>query len=215
MPTALNFTSLQADLRAYLERGQPVDPTVFAQIPRLINNAEREIAQDLKILGFLNPVLSGLVAGTSVYSKPDRWRRTASMNFGAGVSANERTPIYNRSYEYCRRYWPNSNLQGPPKFYVDYDYTHWLIVPTPDAAYPWELNIWQLPALLDVTNQTNWLTDFAPTTLLYRALQECEAFLKNDARVALWKGWYDESKSGLNNQDLKRIIDRSTEREED
>lgn len=218
MPTAMTFTSLQEDLRRYLERGEVTDPTVYDQLPRLINNAEREIAQDLKILGFLDPLNSNLVAGTSVYAKPDRWRATASMNIGLSDGGappvyNERKQIYTRGYEYCRAFWPNSNLRGVPKFYCDYNFTHWLIVPTPDFDYPWESNVWRLPALLDNTVQTNWLTDYAPTTLLYRTLVECMPFLKEDARTATFKPMYDESKSVLNVQDLKRIADRNTARE--
>lgn len=213
MPTAMTFTSLQEDLRRYLERGNVTDTTVYAQLPRLINNAEREIAQDLKILGFLDPLLSLLVAGTSVYAKPDRWRATASMNYGAGTSQNDRTPLYPRAYEYCRRYWPNSDVRGTPKFYADYDFNHWLVVPTPDANYPWETNCWRMPALLDDATQTNWLTDYAPVTLLRKAMQESWLFLKNNEQATVWDGLYKESQSSLNVQDLQRIIDRSTSRE--
>lgn len=217
MPTATTFTSLQEDLRRYLERGEVTDTTVYEQLPRLINNAEREIAQDLKILGFIDPMISTLVAGTSVYAKPDRWRATVSMNFGVvgqdPLQQNKRKQLYTRSYEYIRQYWPDSDVTGVPKFYADYNYTHWVIAPTPVINYPWEVVCWQLPALLDNVNQTNWLTDYAPTTLLYRALLECEPFLKNDERINTWKTLYEQSKGTLNVQDLRRIADRNTSRE--
>jgi hypothetical protein len=190
---------------------------VYEQLPRLINNAERAIAQDLKILGFIDPLVSSLVAGTSVYAKPDRWRATTSMNFGrVGVDPlqkNRRTQIYSRGLEYLRQYWPDSDSRGIPRFYADYDFNHWLILPTPIDDYPWEVVCWQQPAFLDATNQTNWLSLYAPNTLLYRSLMECEPFLKEDERMALWKGEYNESKGTLNVQDLKRIADRNTSRE--
>lgn len=217
MPTAMTFDSLQEDLRRYLERGEISDPTVYNQLPRLINNAEREIAQDLKILGFLEPMVGALTAGTSVYTKPDRWRATASMNFGSvGVDVgqqNKRSPLYPRAYEYVRRYWPDSDVRGVPKFYADYDFSHWIIVPTPIESYPWEVNSWLQPPLLDAVNQTNWLTLYAPTTLLYRALTECLPFIKEDERTKTFEPMYQQSKSALNMQDLKRIIDRSVARE--
>lgn len=217
MPTAMTFTSLQEDLRRYLERGEVTDPTVYNQLPRLINNAEREIAQDLKILGFIDPMISTLVAGTSVYAKPDRWRQTAGMNYGTvgqdPLQQNKRNQMFARSYEYIRTYWPDSDVTGAPKFYADYDYAHWVIAPTPDINYPWEVICWQQPAFLDNTNQTNWLTDYAPTTLLYRALLECVPFLKEDERTATFGPMYDKSKAALNIQDLKRIVDRNTSRE--
>ncbi len=219
MATALTFTSLQEDLRKYLERGTVNDPTVYTQLPRLINNAEREMAQKLKILGFKIFYNQDLVAGQSVYEKPDRWRTTESMWFGTGatpgVVGQKRNPLFARGYEYCRVYWPDPSLRDIPRFYSDYDYFHWLIVPTPVAAYPWELGIYEMPALLDDVNQTNWTTDFAPTTLLYRCLLECEPFLKDDERIPVWKANYEESASLLNGQDLQRLIDNQTAREKD
>lgn len=209
MPTAMNFDSLQEDLRRYLERGNVQDTEVYEQLPRLINLAERSIARKLKIQGFIVPVISDLVAGTSVYAKPDRWRDTVSMNFGVGTDNNERTPIFARSYEYCRAYWPNSNLRDVPQFYADYDYNHWLIAPTPIANYPWEVMYYQLPALLDDTNQANWLSNYAPNALLYRSLVEAEPFMKNDERMAVWKGMYDEEMANLDGEDLKKVVDRA------
>ena len=214
MPTAMTFTSLQEDLRRYIERGEVNDPTVYDQLPRLINNAEREIAQDLKILGFKNVVTADLIAGQSVYDKPDRWRSTVGMWYGAGAD-QERTPLFTRAYDYCRTYWPVPSERSAPEFYCDYDYYHWLIVPTPVATVPWEVIYYQQPALLDNANQTNWLTNLAPTTLLYRALLECEPFLKNDDRIPTWKAFYSESKARLDAQDIQRIVDNSTSRQKD
>lgn len=219
MPTAMTFSSLQADLRAYLERGENTDTTVFDQLPKLINLAERDIAQRLKILGFVTPVISALIAGQPVYAKPDRWRRTVSMNYGIATVAdpaqNSRVPIYARGLEYCQRYWPNQALLGAPKFVADYDYQHWLIVPTPAISYPWALNLYMLPPLLDDTVQTNWTSDYAPNALLYRALLECTPFLKNDERIPVWQQFYEEQIAGLQGQDMQRMIDRAAVRKED
>lgn len=220
MATAMTFNSLLVDLRRYLERGSSVDTEVYAQLPTLINLAERFIARELKILGTQNIVISmppggGLVAGTSVYQKPDRWRETISMNFGAGLTNNRRVSIFPRSYEYCRSYWPDSDERGEPEFYCDYGYSAWLIVPTPIAAYPWEITYYQQPPFLDVVNQTNWLTEYAPDALLYRSLLECEPFLKHDDRIQIWGGLLSGAMSGLNTEDIQRIVDRSVIRDKD
>lgn len=239
----MTFTTLQADLRAYLERGYPQDAIVFQQLPRIINLAERAIARALKIQGFITVVTSVLQAGVTVYQKPDRWRRTVSMAYGAaaevnylttelgqilstedeasiiletgGMPQNTTTPLFARSLEYCTAYWPDATQQNPPEFYTDYDYTHWLIVPTPDVDYPWRIIYYELPPLLDDTNQTNWLTNYAPNALLYRALLECTPFLKNDERIPVWKDFYAEEMSALNSEDMQRSVDRASVRNED
>lgn len=212
MPTAMTFTSLQEDVRSYLERGNVTDTKVYAQIPRLINLAEREIAKDTKLQGFQNVVNSDLVIGTSVYQKPDRWRETISMFFGIGVS-QARRPLFPRSYEYCRSYWPDPNEREQPEFYADYNYTHWLIVPTPVTGYPWEILYWELPALLDAVNQTNWLTDYDPALLLNRVLHEAFAFLKDWERAGAWMQKYQQSLGSVNAQDLEKVVDRTTTRQ--
>jgi hypothetical protein len=216
----MTFNSLLVDLRRYLERGSVVDTEVYAQLPSLINLAERNIARGLKVLGTQNQVVSapptgGLVAGTSVYAKPDRWRETVSMNFGTGLTNNSRKPLFPRSYEYCRSYWPDSDIRGEPEFYCDYSFSHWLIVPTPVATYPWEILYYQQPPYLDDTNQTNWLTQYAPDALLYRCLLECEPFLKHDERIGTWAQLFTSAMSMLDGEDLQRIVDRSSVRDKD
>ncbi len=211
MAVAMTFNSLKQDVRNYLERGGVTDTTVYDQLPSLIGLAERAIARKLKVTGIINVVASTLVAGTNVYAKPDRWRKTTSMEYGFGPN-QERRPIFARSYEYCREYWPNSSERADPEFYADYDYSHWLIVPTPVATVPWQIIYYQQPPLLDDATQTNWLTDLAPGALLYRTLLECEPFLKNDARIATWQALYQESMNDISIEDLEKMTDRSSDR---
>lgn len=212
MAEVLTYTSLKADMRRYLERGSVEDTQVYEQIPRLITLAQRAIADAIKIQGLITVVTSNLVAGQFSYAKPDRWRQTVSMAFGTGVGTYN--PLFPRSYEYCRYYAPTPSERGVPKFYADYNYENWLIVPTPVATYPWEIVYYELPPLLGDTVQTNWVTDYAPNALLYRSLLEAAPFLKNDDRIATWQGLYTDALSALNVQDIKKIVDRSATRQE-
>ncbi len=214
MPASMTFTSLQADIRNYLERGGATDPIVYEQIPRLITLAERRIARELKIQGFQTVVNTTMQSGVAVYAKPDRWRDTISINFGTGSGNNVHTPIFIRSYEYIRQYWPNETQTDQPKFYADYDYKHWIFAPTPNANYPMEVIYYQLPPLLDDTNQANWLSEYAPNLLLYGSLVEATPFIKDDQRVQLWQSYYDRALAALNGEDLQKIVDRSTNRRE-
>jgi hypothetical protein len=212
----MTFTTLQEDVRRYLERGATYasDPVVYEQIPRLINLAERRISRELKIQGFINVVTGTLVVGQSVYSKPDRWRDTVSINIGTGANSNSRSVLYARAYEYLLSYWPDRSQTDEPLFYADYDYSHWLLAPTPDAEYPFEILYYELPPLLDDVVQTNWLTEYAPQLLLYATLLEATPFLKNDERINVWQSMYDRAAAMLNGEDLNKILDRSAVRKE-
>ena len=228
MATFVNFTSLVSDVTTYLERGQSqlTDQTVYNQIPRLINAAERKIAQFLKLQGILEVLVDPtfLQAGVSVITKPDRWRQTVSMSYGAAADSNQRIPIYPRSYEYLRRYWPDDSVQGAigtlnssglpvtQVFYADYDYTHWIVGPTPDNTYPGEVICYMQPPLLDNTNQNNFFTQETPNMLLYGALLEAAPFLKGDERIQVWTTYWEKELQSLSGQDLQKILDRSAER---
>lgn len=209
MAYSMTYDSLLTDLRRYLERGftPESDLLVYEQLPRLVNMAERRIARELKVQGFQRAVTATLSQGVAVYKKPNRWRDTISMT----VDGNS---VFARSYDYCRSYWPDLDQTGTPEFYADYDYSHWLVVPTPAAAVEMEVLYYELPALLDDSNQTNWLTDFAPNLLLYGALLEATPFLKNDTRVQLWQTLYDRAAQALNGEDLGKILDRAAQRTE-
>jgi hypothetical protein len=216
MPTTMTFASLKEDMRRYLERGFTLasDEIVYEQLPRLINLAERRIARELKVEGLINVLTGTFSPGLAVYPKPDRWRQTVSFNYGTGTNNDTYTQIYPRSYEYIRSYWPDRSQTSAPQFYADYDYENWIVSPTPDAAYPFEVLVYQLLPLLDDSNQTNWLTEYAPQLLLYASLLEATPFLKNDERIGIWQQMYDRAAQALNGEDLKHILDRSARRME-
>jgi hypothetical protein len=209
MAYSMTYDSLLTDLRRYLERGftEESDQIVYDQLPRLITLGERRIARELKIQGFIRAVQTPLQAGVAVYLKPDRWRDTISMTVNG-------SPIFARSYEYCRSYWPDEAQTGAPQFYADYDYQHWLITPSPATVQTLEVLYYEQPRFLGDDFQTNWLTEYAPDLLLYAALLEAAPFLKSDERIQIWQGMYDRSAQALNGEDLKRIMDRSANRSE-
>lgn len=216
MATTTTFTTLKEDVQRYLERGATMgtDPIIVEQLPRLINLAERRIARELKVQGFSTVVTGTLSAGQSVYPKPDRWRDTVSMNIGTGAGNTTRKQLFTRAYEYVRQYWPDETLTGEPQFYADYDYTHWVFAPTPDADYPFEILYYELPPLLDDSVQSNWLTEYAPQLLLYGTLLEATPFLKNDERIPVWQAMYDRAAAMLNGEDLAKVLDRNAVRKE-
>lgn len=221
MPVAMTFQSLQTDIQNYIERGTVLDPIVFQQLPELINFAERRISRELKVMGFIVAATFTMQANLAVYAKPDRWRELISLNCGSSATSNVRNQIFPRSLEYLRTYWPDDTQTGttvygvatPPKFYAEYNYQNIIVAPTPDLAYPAELLYYEEPALLDATNNTNWITTYAPNLLLYSALLECSPFLKADARIATWQAMYDRAAAALNGESDDGVLDRNNTRQ--
>lgn len=198
----MNYDSLVEDIQQYLER---TDDATIAQIPRFIMLAEQVIASQIKFLGNLTVNTSNMVAATATIDKPARWHKTISMNVTVD---GKRQPVFLRKYEYLREYAPDPSVQGTPKFYADYDYTHWLVAPTPDTAYDYEVLYYERVQPLDSTNQTNWFTIYAPQAMLYGSLLQAMPFLKNDERIAMWQQQYDLIINTLKAEDVQRIGDR-------
>lgn len=210
MAEALTYNSLLSDIRGYLERGAITDTDVYAQIPRFVMYAEQRLALELKSLGGTRVVTSAMVLGESTLIKPVRWRDTISLSYTN--AAGEKVYIFSRAYEYCRTFWPNDTLKDAPQYYADYDYNHWLLAPTPDASYAFELIYHERIDPLDGTNQTNWYTEYAPQILLQACMLEAMIYLKNDDRIQVWQGLYDRSLAALMGENSGRDTDRSEQR---
>ena len=198
----MTYDSLVENIQSYLERS---DAATLEKIPLFIMLAEQVIATQIKFLGNLTVNTSAMVANQAIVDKPARWHKTVSMNV---TVAGERKPVLLRKYEYLREYWPDPSASGEPKFYADYDYTHWLVAPTPDAAYNFEVLYYERVQPLDSSNQTNWFTTYAPQALLYGSLLQAMPFLKNDERMAMWQQQYDLIINTLKAEDVQRIADR-------
>lgn len=205
MAAQMTYDSLVNDVRTYLER---TDQATLDKIPTFIMLAESIISDELKILGQQQAVLSTLVVGTPVIPKPARWRKTTSMN----ITVNgEKKPVLLRKYEYLRNYWPDPTQTGEPKYYADYNFNNWLIAPTPDVAYTFEVLYYEKVQPLDDTNQVNFWTENAPQAMLYGTLLQSMPFLKNDSRVQLWQAMYDRAIQTLKLENDTRTIDRQTQ----
>lgn len=206
---AMTYTSLQNDISTYIER---TDAETLAMIPTFVMLAELRCARELKTLLTVNYVTGSLQAGQAVYQKPQRWLEGVSWNIGVGSTATtiQRSPLWLRTYDYIRSYWPNTSERGQPAYYADYNQTHWIIAPTPDDAYPFEVGYYERPEPLSDSNQTNWFTVYTPDLLLYASLLETPAYLKTDERTQVWQMFYDRAKGALGVQDQERTTDSQT-----
>lgn len=202
MAAQMTYDSLVSDVMSYLERS---DAQTLAKVPTFINLAESIISDELKTLGQQQAVIANMTVGDPILAKPARWRKTTSMNVSI---AGEKAPLLLRKYEYLRNYWPNQTDQGTPKYYADYNFNNWLIAPTPDAAYQFEVLYYEKVQPLDVANQVNFWTENAPQAMLYGTLLQAMPFLKNDPRVQLWQALYDRAVQTLKLENDTRNIDR-------
>jgi hypothetical protein len=198
----MTYTSLISDVQLYAERS---DQPFVDQIPRFVMLAENRIATEVRGLGYVRFVTSNLIQGNGELVKPTRWRETAAFSIVI-PSTNKIKFLKQRSYTYLRSYWPDSAIEGEPKYYSDYAYEHYLIVPTPQLAYPIELSYFERPTPLSVSDQTNWTTQYAPQLLLYATLMEAQPFLKRPERTAEFQSLFDRAAATVSQESERRMM---------
>ena len=102
-----------------------------------------------------------------------------------------------------------------PRYYSDYGFDNWLISPTPNAGYPFEVGYLELPEPLTKNNQQNWLSLYIPDILLYASLLQAMPYVKTDERLPVWEKAYQDGINALNAEDDQRILDRGSNRRAD
>lgn len=204
---AFTYTDLVEQIKQTLNRVN--DDDFDAQLPNFIQQAQVAIARDSKFLGFQVSLTSNFITSNNgVVQKPDRWRQTISINFGNGTSNATRNFLKLRTYEYVRQYWPDPTVLGTPKYYAEYNQGNWLIGPSPDQTYPFEVLLYMTPTQLTASSQTNWLTEYAPDILLYQCLLQASPYMKNDSRIPTWKMMYEQAREAQKVEFGKTIVDR-------
>lgn len=187
----------------YFERN---DGKFIAEIPGFINLAENRLATDMKQQGF-QTLISGKLEISHVLKKPAYWRET--LSFVCTDAAGEQYPLQLRALEFVRAYWPNRANTGTPRYYADYNSTHFYIAATPAAAVDFELVYYARLQPLSNESQTNWLTDNAPQALLYAVLAEAGIWAGNDKKAQMYLAQYESAKAAFAQESQERLADRT------
>lgn len=197
MSEGMTYASLITDIQVYAERS---DAPFVTQIPRFVMMAENRLASEIRGLG-IQKYVKGTLSG-AILPKPTRWRETISFNL---TVAGSRVFLQPRTYDYCRAFWPVPAETEVPRYYADYEYEHFIVVPTPNSAYEFEIAYYERPEPLGETNQTNWFTQYAPQLILYASLLEAQPFLKRAERTAEFQALYDRALQGVAQETSRRI----------
>jgi hypothetical protein len=200
MPFVITYDSLLTTVADYLERDD-----IVTRIPTFIMLAERKTSRILKAQLAQIAVTNALTINNPVVVKPQRWVETISFTI---ETSDGIVVLKERSRETIQTMYPVLTDYAAPKYYAEWQENYYYIGPTPDAAYDFELMMYQQPPNLDVTQQTNYLTENAPDLLLYSTLLEAEGYLKNDERLPVWKAARDEILQQYGVLDQRRQADR-------
>lgn len=172
------------------------DSTQFVtQFPLMVQLSEMRIIKDLNLDFFDGEATGTLTLGSQSLTKPDDLITIQDLFI---FIDGTRTYLQERTKGWCDDYWPIPNSQDVPVYYADDSTDSWIIVPTPDASYPYQVNYIKRPSPMAENNQTTYIGSKFGEGLLYATLVGSMMFFREDVVseqgvTKAWEGFYSDA----------------------
>ena len=181
----MSFTlaTLKSTVQAYCETAET---TFVADLDTFIKEAEERILKNVELPVFRKNVTGNATTDFPYLATPSDFLATYSL--ALIVNSVYTYPLF-KHVSFIRDYAPNATTTGATKYYALFDDNTFLLGPTPDSDYTYELHYKYRPASLTTTSgsSTTWLSDNAPDALLYGTLVEAATFLKTPEEAAQYE----------------------------
>ena len=186
----LSYSGLVTQIRNYTETDSNVLTTDILE--NIILNAQYRILRDVPIDADRKQQSVNLVPGQETINAPAGclFIRAIQVYDSSSVLTGTNVFLEKKDMSYLQEYQPvtgTSAAQGKPKYYAsfggatgDSDTTSGRIflAPTPNTNYLARIHFNKMPATLDSSNTTNYISLNFPNGLLYCCLSETYGFLK-------------------------------------
>jgi len=190
---SFTYASLKTAIQDYCE----VSETTFdSNLAIFIQEAEERILKAVELPVFRKNVTGTATASNAYLSTPTDFLAPLSL---AVISSSEYSYLLFKHVSFIRDYTPNSSTTGIPLYFSVFDDTTFLLAPTPDSNYTFELHYKYRPASLTAgaDSGTTWLSTNAPNALFYGSLIEAVNFLKAPEELANYEQRFQEGLLGL------------------
>jgi len=181
----MSFTlaTLKSTVQDYCETAET---TFVADLDTFIKEAEERILKNVELPVFRKNVTGNATTDFPYLATPSDFLATYSL--ALIVNSVYTYPLF-KHVTFIRDYTPNATTTGPTKYYALFDDNTFLLGPTPDSDYTYELHYKYRPASLTTTSgsSTTWLSDNAPDAMLYGTLVEAATFLKTPEEAAQYE----------------------------
>lgn len=215
MSFILTYDTLKTQFISAIQRDDQ-DNLIKDSFDRWVAQAHARIMRDSKTLLFKVVVGGNFIVGQSVYLKPARWQTDLNFWYGTDVGFTNYQQVILRSYDYCRIYSPNATILSPPLYYNNqYNNNNWLVVPTPDQAYPFEISYMENAQVIDESYQSNYLTEFMPDVLMAAVLAEGALDLHTQDLIDSYEKKYTVILSSWNAMNATRTYSEYSSRGDD
>lgn len=187
MATSYTLDTLKSDLEAFL--GNYDSDFETTNLPQLIKVAEDKCLLDLNVTLFDVTGNVAIEQSTATATLPPDWIRLLTLEI---TVSGARQQLEQRTYDYCRDYWPSTTAEDVPLYWAPYTDTAIYLAPTPNAAYTAAGRGVMRPGSLVDNEEGTWLSKYCGSLLLHACLVVTEQFEIADERIEMWKKEYAE-----------------------
>lgn len=177
---SFTYAELKQAIQDYAENNE----TSFVNnLPIFIRNTEERILKNVQLSLFRKNVSGSLTASNKYLACPSDFLAPFSLSFTQ--ASGDVSFLEFKDVDFVQTFNPDGSDEGSPRYYAVFDIDNFIIGPTPDTSYAVELHYYYRPASLTAGSDsgTTWLSENAPTAMLYGGLLEAYVYMKGEQDV--------------------------------
>ena len=186
---SFTYATLKTATQDYMEDS---GTTFTNNLDNFIKVTEEDILKNVELDYYKKNVTGTASSGNAYLGMPSDFLSAFSL---AVISSSVYTYLLLKHPSFIRDYTPNASTTGTPKYYADFDNDTFILAPTPDEDYSFELHYFYRPNSLTAgaSDGTTYLSINAPNVLLSGCLLQAALFMKLDqTEVGTYKQNYDK-----------------------
>ncbi len=191
---AFTYATLKTAIQDYMEN----DETTFANnLDNFIKNTEEDILKNVELNYYRKNVTGTATSGSQYLGTPSDFLAPFSL---AVINSSVYYYLLLKHPSFMRDYTPNASTTGQPKYYGEFDNDTFILAPTPDDNYTFELHYFYRPTSLTAgaSDGTTYLSNNMPNVMLAGSLLQAAIFMKLDAaEIGTYKQNYDKELAQL------------------
>ena len=184
------YASLKTALQDYSES---TESSFVTHLPDFIKTAEERILKSVQLDNFRKNVTGTATTNGTYLGSPSDY--LSSFSLAVIDSSSNYHYLKLKQTSFIRDFTPASSTTGLPKYYSEFDDDTFILAPTPDTNYTFELHYFYRPSSLTSAGDsgTTWLSTNAPNALLYGSLVEAMVYLKNYESLPIYEQRFQDA----------------------
>tara|TARA_R110002020_G_scaffold346742_2_gene560575 strand:+ start:834 stop:1688 length:855 start_codon:yes stop_codon:yes gene_type:complete len=139
---SFTYTTLKEAIKDYTQN----DETSFVKnLPLFIKLSEERILKAVQLSVFEKNASGNMTASNQYLACPSDFLASNSLTI---TNSSNYEFLQFKELEFVQSYNPNPSSTGVPKYYAQFDVDHFILAPTPDAAYTVDMSYFYRPASL-------------------------------------------------------------------